>query len=290
MDELNGLDRFDLAAHGDLQERESWPLLSGRFPSYELLWRRLIVPMTSRIDRGVDPSSDRWIRFRPDVPERYEQLSMAHYSVFYFLGRALERISVEQTAFEHPEDVLFLMDSVGDNFKSFLKAMNAIGNDCGNKNKVFEPKFINQFPKAYPPFAEISAYRDVLLHNPVLGRGVEEGKVYLPKWSDNKSKSPLDQVKTSWIKAGKLLWEDRVSTTDLLERLVAEVCCLLENSWKQALEAVKQPLFEEKMVRVLQLRKHFPLTAPGQPRDAAPTASGDIWPLGSNTNIPIRRS
>ena len=50
MDGLDRLDLFHLGEHGDRHEREFWPLLSKLFPSYEILWRRLIVPLTCRID------------------------------------------------------------------------------------------------------------------------------------------------------------------------------------------------------------------------------------------------
>jgi hypothetical protein len=288
MDELDALDGFDLARHGDRNEREFWPLLSGRLPSYEILWRRLIVPMTNRIDREINPDSDRWIRFRSAIPKNYEQLSMAHYSVFYFLGRASKRLSEETTAFEYPEDVFFLLHSVDDNFKRFMESMNAIGRDCGIE--VFEPKLINQLSKEHPSFKEISDYRNVLLHNPILGRGVEDGRVYLPKWSEDESKSPLERVRTSWIEAAKLSRDNLISTNDLFGRLMVEVCNVLETSWKRALDAVRQPSFGEKIVRVLRLRKNFPLAIPAVTHEAVPGASGNFSPQGSNTNIPMPRS
>jgi hypothetical protein len=94
MNELDSLDRFDLGTQGDRHEREFWPLLSKRFPSYEVLWRRLIVPMTFRIDqKAAVESPKKWIRFRPGIPVNYEKVAMAHYSVFYFLGRAVKRVT-----------------------------------------------------------------------------------------------------------------------------------------------------------------------------------------------------
>ena len=73
-------------------------------------------------------------------------MAMAHYSVFYFLGRAAKRLSEEHLALEYPEDVLFLLDSVGDNCKRFLQAMNRIGEDCGQR--VFSAS-ATQFPKGF---------------------------------------------------------------------------------------------------------------------------------------------
>jgi hypothetical protein len=165
MGELDSLDLFDLGTHGDRHEQEFWPLLSKRFPSYEILWRRLIVPLTFRVDQSVVAEGPKkWIRFRPGIPDKYERMAMAHYSVFYFLGRAAKRLS-DVASLEYPEDVLFLLDSVGDNFNWFLRAMNDIGKDCGVQ--VFDAGRITQFPKGFEPFPEISAYRDVLLHKKV---------------------------------------------------------------------------------------------------------------------------
>ena len=70
-----------------------------------------------------------------------------------------------------------MLDSVGDNLKSFLSRIHELAKDCGIA--LFEPKAIAQFPKGFDPFVEISAYRDVLLHNPVIGRGVDVDKTYI---------------------------------------------------------------------------------------------------------------
>jgi hypothetical protein len=189
----SSLDRFDLGLHGDRHERELWPLVSGCFPSYEILWRRLIVPLTFRIDRqAASESAQRWIRFR-GIPEKYERVAMAHYSVFYFFGRAAKRVSEGGMAFEHPEDVFFLLDSVGDNLKSFLSRMHELAKDCGIA--LFEAKAIAQFPKGFGPFVEISAYRDVLLHNPVIGRGVDVDKTYIRSGRATVLRRPLNARK-----------------------------------------------------------------------------------------------
>ena len=133
MDESNPLDQFHLGAYGDRHEQEFWPLLSERFPSYEVLWQRLIVPLTRRIDPEHAGFANESIRLRLGIPLAYEHTSMCHYSVFYFLGRAVQRFSDGEVALEHLEDVLFLLDSVGDNFKHFLRAMNDLGADRGRK-------------------------------------------------------------------------------------------------------------------------------------------------------------
>jgi hypothetical protein len=188
MEEQYRFEQFDLGKHGDRHEQEFWPLLCNGFPTYEILWRRLIVPLTNRIDQSVAPGSKEWIRLRPGIPDKYERASMTHYSAFYFLGRAEKRFREDARALEHPEDVLFLLHSAGENLKDFLEVMNALGADCGCN--VFDPS-ISQFPKGYDPFAEISDYRNAFLHNTVIGRGVGVGKIFVPRWNRDKLLSPL---------------------------------------------------------------------------------------------------
>jgi hypothetical protein len=264
MKKLDSLDRCDLATQGDRHEQEFWPLLATRFPSYELLWRRLIVPLTSRIDpRAAAEDPRKWIRFRADIPEKYEQMAMAHYSVFYFLGRAADRALGDASAFEHPEDVFFLLDSSGDNFKLFLDAMNAIGKDNGGP--LFEPGPITQFPKGFGPFEEISDYRDVQLHNPVIGRAMDVEKVYLPKWQRGNSGSPLERAKKRWRDAEALSSDVLIDSRDLLDRLLSEVCELLEKHWRTALTLIERIGFEDKSIRVLKLEKYLPLPGEWKP-------------------------
>lgn len=281
------LDQFELGRHGDRRERDLWPLVSKRFPSYEVFWRRIIVPLTHRIDPRVARQDDRWIRLRPGIPSQYEQLSMAQYSVFHHLGRALKRLSEDATVFENPEDVFFLLDSIGDNFRRFMEAMNTLGKDCAKP--IFDAGAIQQFPRGFEPFPEISAYRDVLLHNPVLGRGIEVGRIYVPRWSANKSESPLEIGKTSWREAEKLSRDNLISTSVLLERLVTEVCALLETCWGVAIKAIGELPFQAKMVKVLGLDEYPPLRVPeALLLDYVQPPSGSFSSLGSNTTYMVQ--
>jgi hypothetical protein len=279
MDGLDRLDQFDLGEHGDRHERDFWPLLSNRFPSYEILWRRLIVPLTCRIDPKMAAKPEQWIRLRPGIPPGYEQASMAHYSVFYFLGRAVKRRAEEKTALEYPEDVLFLLDSVGDNFKTFRRAMNDLAADCGHT--IFKSP-----GDEGAPFREISAYRDIFLHNTVMGRGVGVEKTYIPKWSADKTASPLDRAKRSWRAAQQLPPGDMIGTDELLDRLIRDVCSTLESSWQTALTVVTSQPFEQKMVKVTGLADYLPLQRPAAPVEWV-QPSGMFSSLGSNTTFAV---
>jgi hypothetical protein len=282
MIDWNSLDRFDLGLHGDRHERELWPLVSGYFPSYEILWRRLIVPLTFRIDRrAASGTAQAWIRFRPGIPKKYQQAAMAHYSVFYFLGRAATRISEGGKALEYPEDAFFLLDSVGDNLKSFLSRTQDIAKDCGIA--LFEGW--KQFPKGFDPFVEISDYRDVLLHNAVIGRGVGVDKTYIPKWTSDRSSSPLERAKSLWSQAEALSRDELTTTQELFGRLLPETGELLESLWKQALAFVETAQFQDKMRRVLNLGDYFPLPEEVAIVGGVPAASGSFDYGGSDTIV-----
>jgi hypothetical protein len=264
---------LNLLDHGDRSEREFWPLLADRFPSYEILWRNFIVPLTHRIDSQFVADPKKWIRLRTEIPVRYEQTAMAHYSVFYFLGRGVKRFSEEKAVLSHPEDVLFLLDSVGDNLKSFLSKMNDLGADCGCR--VFDVD-CSQFPKGFYPFDKISDYRDTLLHNAVIGRAIDVQQMFVPDWSPDKDKSPLERVKKSWRAAEQLKRDEWISTKKLLEGLIDDVCSTLERFWKQAIETVESMSFLSKMSRVIRLEDCAPLSLDGISMKSEAAASGTI--------------
>lgn len=260
MDELAMVDVFDLRTQGDRHEREFWPLLCDRFPSYQTLWRRLVVPLTFRIDPSIPPDNPRWIRLRPEIPEEpYERLAMVHYSVFYFLGRAVQRLAA-LPMIEYPEDILFLLDSAGDNCKCFMKSINDIAKDSTG-GPIFPAASIAQFTKTAPPFDEISAYRDVLLHNAVIGRAEDVEGTYLPRWNRNSGQSPLARAKTSWRAAARLSGDDRISTRALLDRLTNEACVVLERYWQTVVTATQRGGFRSKILSVSQLKNYLPLRA-----------------------------
>jgi hypothetical protein len=244
------LSRFSLLAHGDRHEKELWPLLSKDFPLYEKLWQQLIVPLTRRVDPRASVTSDERNRLREKISQREETIAMAHYSVFYFIGRAVRRLRQDEAALENPEDVFFLLDSSGDNLKRFCLAMNDFAKDWGGQ--IFDPR-IGNFPKGYAPFEEIEAYRDALLHSAVLGRGVSTKKVFLPRWNRRPPISPLERVGESWSEAEKLTRDDLIDTKVLFDRLFRELFELLDKLWRAALHALESPAATEKMAKVFRI-------------------------------------
>lgn len=93
---------YSLEKHGDKYEIRYWELLKKDFPNYEVFWRQFVVPLTKRIEGNG-------IELREGVDPLLENIAMAHYTVFYHLGVAVELR--EKFGQEFSEDVLFHLSS-----------------------------------------------------------------------------------------------------------------------------------------------------------------------------------
>ena len=231
------LDNFTLDRHGDYWEKKWWPIIKVDFPSYEVFWRYYVVPLTNRIDSSISRSGPDWIRVRKSVPDRYLQMMMAHYSVFYRLGRASEMAG--QTHLDYAEDVIDLLQTAGENFVYFLKKLTDIAADANTRFTLASP---DQFPKGFDlVFREIKDYRDTLLHYPVLGRAVHVGREYLP------IHTKLDHVKELWRNAETLQEGELVESTALVARLCQGCKSALEHIWTELLTSLTNSTLWEKM-------------------------------------------
>lgn len=175
---------------------------------------------------------------------------------------------------QNPEDVFFLLDSAGDNLRRFCLALNKFAKDWGEQ--IFEPTIAN-FPKGFKPFEEIGAYRDALLHNSVLGRGVNVKKVFLPRWHSRPPISPLERVATSWRKAGELRQDELIDTKALFDRLLQELFELLDKLWSDALHALDCPAAIAKMTHVFCISDSELGSAEFSGSTANPLAASGVW-------------
>lgn len=245
MGSFDNLEGFTLTHFGDHHEQRLWGLVSTAFPAYEIFWRRYIVPLTNRVDPNVSFPRDRdaWIRLRPDVHERQEKLAMHHYSVFYYLGRAAERINSGECEF--PEDVFSLLDACGDNALAFCTLAREILPDFGlsidflpsQKDQLCCSTDRQKLSKRRGGLVEVQEYRDTILHNPVLGRGTRISRQFLPK------REFLEEVKFSWMKAARLTAEQMVESKSLYTRLLGETAGFLQETWElliQKLDTVRE--------------------------------------------------
>lgn len=93
---------YSLDRDGDKYEIQYWGFLKKDFPNYEVFWARFIVPLTVRTER-------RGIGLIDGIDPLLENIAMAHYTVLYHLGVAIEMR--ERFGQEFSEDVLFHLSS-----------------------------------------------------------------------------------------------------------------------------------------------------------------------------------
>jgi len=232
------LDKFNLDDHGDRHERERWRLIRDRFPNYEIFWRLYVVPLTNRVLAPAADPDRSWIRIRRDIPSEWQKLALCHYSVFYRLSRAVElRLEQANTAPgkpTHPEEIISLLQICCENVEDFYDAVRDIGGDAVQ----YLPA---RLPKDFPfLFQEIDTYRNLLIHNPVLGRGERHGETLWPKLPENPNswEAWKNKFRFSWSAVEDLSPEELVSARALLESLEEELVASLNETWERILASL----------------------------------------------------
>lgn len=229
------LGKFNLEDHGDRHERERWRLIRDRFRNYEVFWRLYVVPLTNRV-LGLAMARDQsWIRVRRDIPPVWQKLALCHYSVFYRLSRAVElRLQQAETTPgkpTHPEEVISLLQTCCENVKDFYDAVRDIGSGAV---QYLPRRLPNDFPLA---FRKIDAYRNLLVHNPVLGRGERDGETLWPMLPENLNswETWKRKFRFSWNAVEDLGSEELVAARALLEILENELAASLNETWGRIL-------------------------------------------------------
>jgi len=263
MGEYDNLEKFGLKQHGDHWEQKWAPLVSQDFPAYEVFWRRYIVPLTNRIDPAISPSNrNLWIRLRPSISESLERMTMQHYSVFYYLARATERIQSVDSPF--PEDVFALLDACGDNVLLFFKSISSFLSDSGrpvpqlpmNAKALIDPSEKPGTGSCYGGFVAVREYRDVILHNPVLGRSMNRNRTFLPR------SETLKTIKSSWRKAADLPSDRVVDLQSLFLGLREEITGFLQKNWQILIGAFDEIRESQKFKNRYKMAKFLPVIAP----------------------------
>jgi hypothetical protein len=269
---------------------------SASFPAYEAFWRKYIVLLTNRVNPNVlfPQDRDRWIRLRPDVHERQEQLAMCHYSTFYYLGRAAERVKAGEDGF--PEDIFSLLDACGDNAFEFCRIAREILPDFG-LSIDFLPAQKDQLclsaDRVKPRhlrggLVEAQDYRNTILHNPVLGRGIQTARQFLPK------REFLEDVKSSWRRASILTGEQMVDSKLLYARLIDEAAGFLQETWEILIQRLDTVRGGDKFRKQWSIHEQFVFVAPTSALSSSGRISADssavslIAPACSGTfNVPV---
>ncbi|HKM47875.1 MAG TPA: hypothetical protein VJX69_09815 [Terriglobales bacterium] len=292
----DNLDKFNLACHGDRWERELSSVGLEYFPAYEIFWRRYVVPLTNRIDPGISFSldGDRWIRLRDDVEKRPEQMAMHHYSVFYYLARAASRIHSDKR--ECPEDIFSLLDACGDNALDFCIVMRTILKDFGAKVKVdFLPQQDDELccarkrskgDKSRGGLVEVQEYRDAILHNPVLGRGIGAPRELLPK------REFLAKGKLTWREAACLKPEQLIDSGQLYSRLLGEIASFLQETWGALIRELDVLRDTDKLKKQWRIHERFlPIASPPVIASTNQSLAASGWsaaPCSASAVMPVK--
>lgn len=115
---------------------------------------------------------------------------------------------------------------------------------------------------------EVQEYRDTILHNPVLGRGIQTSRQFLPK------REFLEEVKLSWMKAARLTAEQMVESKRLYARLLNETASFLQETWEVLIQKLDTVREGDKFRKQWSIHEHFlPIApAPVLSRMGRPTA------------------
>lgn len=260
------LNAYSLLAHGDTFESERWPLVKDRFPRYEVFWRSYVVLLTNRINPSIFQTDPSWIRLRTSMPPRFEKLAVCHYSVFYYASRACERRTESNLHKEKAnnariavEDVFYLLQTCTENLTFFFDAIRDIANDFG----IALDGLSEQLQKR-SPFKEINAYRNLLLHNPVLGRKMTDSETFLPGLPEDvqDAEKYFEPFKFSWNAVGNLSDDKFIPASTLLENLENGLLSYLDDKWGIAIEGIEKIRKTDKFKTILKLNPFLPLGAP----------------------------
>jgi hypothetical protein len=220
-DDFKNLGRLELAVHGDSLERFYWPSVAAAVPSYESFWRSFIVLLTNR----VNPLAiEDWIRVRQGIPENYERLLMANYTVFYDLVVARAEIeagkqALSQGAFYHAEPFFFYARACIENLKDLLSRARRLLAAADIRMRI--PGVPDDVMK------EIKRYRDTYMHKPVLGRAIKDGRdmVLKPHLLPQSEGEPV------------LTWNDTAARTD---KPMTDIVELQTNQWNSLAKSLKK--------------------------------------------------
>jgi hypothetical protein len=278
-DDFSGLSVLTIGAHGDARERDVWPDVAGTLSNYEAFWRELIVLLTNRIIPAAVAWPD-WIRLRPAIPRSYEQLAMHNYSLFYYAAMARRAIDDDRKrlgsrAYPHPERIFAAMQAAIEQ----AKPLQGLARDHLRGIGVERWRF-PRHPQGL--YETIGSYRNAFLHNPVLGRAVDQGRELLPS-PDRllKGRSPM-----LWRDSATIPTAEMIDGFKLEEDLWQRLADFLQAQWMSLtdafIEARKHPQFIDDLglIRLLPIR-----CAPPNDSLAGPvSASGTIIVARSDTH------
>ena len=140
-----------------------------------------------------------------------------------------------------------MLQTCCENVDYFYQALRDIANDAVSYLPLQSPKDL--------PFREINAYRNLLLHNPVLGRGELNGETLLPRLPGDLKHvdSWASKFAFSWRAVEKLDAQDFVSARTLLLGLEDGLAKYLNDTWARLIGDLRGRNLHDKFQQVLRL-------------------------------------
>jgi hypothetical protein len=140
-----------------------------------------------------------------------------------------------------PEDGFALLDTCGDNVLLFFESVRKIFSDFGYappQLPIQEPMLCIREDRIKPKaerggFVRAKEYRNVMMHNPVLGRTIDKTADMLPHWT------VLESVQLSWRAAESLKPGDWISCHDFFAGLYLDITRFLQDEWQSILGAME---------------------------------------------------
>lgn len=245
---------FNLLNHGDMYEREAYPLfIKSQFSSYETFWQKFIVELTNRVeninDINLTIDSKLQVRFPTENIEKIHErmtISQLHYSAFRMLLKAHKQIP--QTAkdldslencFSHLYSALDISAELFARYERF-KNNRPITDDPFNPQTSVKNSMAlrrdwqrNKYP--YPSdIEEIRGYRNMMLHGQMFACSATPGAGFLSLPNVGKIENYIDwRTVFESYKTGQT--QDFKHSKHIAEEAFNAVINFLEQEWKKNL-------------------------------------------------------
>lgn len=132
---------------------------------------------------------------------------------------------------------------------------------------------------------EVQEYRDAILHNPVLGRGIQVSREFLPK------REFLAKGKLTWREAARLKPEQLIDSEKLYSRILGEIASFLQETWGALIEKLDALRDTDKFKTQWTLDKRFlPIGPPeiiASTRQLLIASGGNAIPCSPTAVIPV---
>ena len=202
----------------------------------------------------VDPfATNEWIRVRTGLPDDYERLLMANYSIFYNIVAAYAQIQLGRR--ELAKDRLYHSET----FFFFVRACIENLDDLKQRaRKLLLAAGIYLRLPALPEDLrrEIKSYRDVFAHKSHLGRGSQYGRGLILKRNNLPNSKTLTPL---WTQSGSAPPGEMTDILNLQTGLWDQLAGVLHGTWKELAEAFQELRATDTFIQAAGLNSFLPI-------------------------------